>query len=199
LAVPVPEAVKKSELTLESLRAASQDGVVGLSEEGRNNLSPRTRAHKHTTVVDKKATNRTDELTPVQEKAARLFAAGKTIPQIAKLLGDTIHPHVANRPYQLKKSRTTLRRWFLTNKMRDAVYEHGRILLDLESTAIMRGISRKAREGRVDAARLALELNGRHAPNTEEKPAQIVLAFGNVPRPEPRQLEDAEVVDVDPD
>lgn len=183
----MPEAVKKSELTLESLREVSQQGVVGR----------RTNGTKHTTVVDKPASSRTDELTPVQDKAALLFAKGKTVPQIAKLLGDHIHPQVADRRLQLKKSRGTLRRWLMTNKMRDAVYEYGRTLLDLESTAIMRGISRKAKEGRVDAARLALELNGRHAPHTEEKPAQIVLAFGNVPRPEPRQLEEAEVVDVE--
>jgi len=75
------------------------------------------------------------------------------------------------------------------------------MLLDLESPAILRGVARKARQGRVDAARLALELNGRHSPHTDITPAKVNIVFGGIPRPQDVQveLEDPNVVDVDPD
>jgi hypothetical protein len=60
----------------------------------------------------------------------------------------------------------------------------------------MRGIARKAKAGRVDAARLAFELNGRHAPHTEIQPAAINIVLGGVPRPR-RQLDPGEVIDAD--
>jgi len=85
--------------------------------------------------------------------------------------------------------------------MRDFIYAEAQMMLDLESPAIMRGVARKAKAGRVDAARLALELNGRHSPHTEVQPAAINIVFAGVPRPTQTrpQIDDPNLVDYDPD
>jgi hypothetical protein len=85
--------------------------------------------------------------------------------------------------------------------MRDFIWAEAQILIDLESPAIMRGIAKKAKAGRIDAARLAFELNGRHSPHTEVQPAAINIIFGGVPRPgdDMPALADPDLVDVDPD
>jgi hypothetical protein len=105
---------------------------------------------------------------------------------------------VENREKRLKMSRTKIRHWLQSQKMRDLLWEETMIGLDLDSPRIVRGISRKAQAGRVDAARLALELNGRHAPQTEVTPAQINIQFGGVPRPH-GVLDDPDLIDADPD
>jgi len=48
---------------------------------------------------------------------------------------------------------------------------------------ILTGIAKKAQRGRVDAARLALELTGRHNPKGEQAPTQVAIIFQGIPRP----------------
>ena len=154
----------------------------------------------HISVVDKPSNQKT-EITPLQLLVARTYARGMSIPDIAHRYAHAIVPHEPNRDRQLKKCRQRIRKWFSTEKMRNIIWSEAQVLLDLESPAILRGVARKARAGRVDAARLALELNGRHSPHTDITPAKVNIVFGGIPRPHDvrMELEDPNVVDVDPD
>jgi hypothetical protein len=147
-------------------------------------------------VVEKPT--RPNQFTPLQILVVQGLARGFTIPDMARKFGDLLCPHVENRDKRLKMSRTKIRHWMAGQKFRDLLWEESVIGLDLDSPRIVRGISRKAQAGRIDAARLALELNGRHAPQTEVTPARINIQFGDIPRPR-RSLDDPNVVDVDPD
>jgi len=138
-----------------------------------------------------------DELTPVQMLVVQGWIRGKKVPELARILQHHLAPHEKDEKKRLKKSRTKLRLWLRTQKMRDAVWNAAIVNADLEAPAIVNGVIRKAKAGRVDAARLALELNGRHAPHTEVQPAAINIVFAGVPRPQRPQLEDPDIIDVD--
>jgi len=71
----------------------------------------------------------------------------------------------------------------MTQAFRDAVWNHIMIQADLASPSVVGGVIAKAAAGRVDAARLVLELNGRHSPYVEDKPAAINIVFNGIPRP----------------
>lgn len=168
-------ASKKSSLTLEQLREGSVK-------------TPRTkRTGPADLVVTSKKSVKRKELTPVQLKAAELWSRGWTVPQIAKRLAEVMHPDVAVRKRQLQVARATLRRWSVTQAFRDAVWNHTMIRADLASGPVVDGVISKARAGRVDAARLVLELNGRHSPFTEDKPASINIVFNGIPRPQSQE------------
>ena len=134
-----------------------------------------------------------------QVQVIQLLAHGYTIPEVARKMDHILVPHELNREKRLKKARQRIRIWMATQKMRDLLWEETMIGLDLDSPKIVRGISRKAQAGRVDAARLALEMNGRHAPQAEVQPAQINIAFGDIPRPQRSITDGHDVVDADPD
>lgn len=143
-------------------------------------------------------TNSRSQITSVQLRAARMVARGMPIRVVAQKLADWIVPGEGNREQQLKKSRARLRRWGRTQAFRDAVWEEAVHRLDLRTGEILEGVARKAAAGRVDAARLGLEVTGRHSPHTEIQPATVNVVFGDVPRPQsPKQIEDAEVIDMD--
>ncbi len=136
------------------------------------------------------------EFTPLQITAVQLFIRGYLLPEIAQKLQFQLVPHEPRPIVRGKKARIRLRRWFRSEKFRDLIWQETMIGLDLDSPKIVAGISRKAQAGRIDAARLALELNGRHAPHTEVQPAQVNIVFGSVPRPL-KELPEAEVIDAD--
>lgn len=122
--------------------------------------------------------------------AARLYGRGYKRPQIQTILLDHLAP--AKRPgrrdrtreEQQSLARSKLRRWEVSQKFRDLLYQHAVIELDLEVPDILAGVAQKAKRGRVDAARLALEVTGRHNPRGEDKPTQITVQIANIPRPD---------------
>lgn len=145
-----------------------------------------------------KPSNSRDQLTSVQIRAARMMAKGGKIPDIARKLADWIVQDEPDREAQLKKTRSRLRSWIRSQAFRDAIWEEALTLLDAQTGEILKGVARKAAAGRVDAARLGLEVTGRHSPHTEIQPATVNVVFGDVPRPQsPKQIEDAEVIDMD--
>jgi hypothetical protein len=83
----------------------------------------------------------------------------------------------------MKQARTKLRKWERNQDFRDLLYVHATTLLDLETPRILQGVASKAKRGRVDAARLALEITGRHNPKGDVQPAQVALVISGVPRP----------------
>jgi hypothetical protein len=117
----------------------------------------------------------------LKELVAKLYGQGLSKQQIARTLASQWAGETAEQQY--KKAYRAISRWEQHEDFRDLVYLHAVIKLDLEAPKILKGISRKARTGRVDAARLALELSGRHVPKGDSHPTQIVLAMGNIPRP----------------
>ena len=187
MADQTPKQATKSSLTLEELRA----GVPTRAKQSRN-------APAELTVVPKRSVKK-KELTPVQLKAAEYWSKGWTIPQIAKKMGHLICPDASPRKLQLQKARTRLRAWSVTQAFRDAVWNHTIIAADLASPAVVEGVVRKAASGRVDAARLVLELNGRHSPFTEDKPAAINIVFNGIPRPQSDDFIEGEAEELEDD
>ena len=68
---------------------------------------------------------------------------------------------------------------------------------DMRTPNIMAGVVRKAEEGRVDAAKLALSITGRYTEQGDVQATQVNIVFGaDIPRPErhgiasPQQAED---------
>lgn len=94
-------------------------------------------------------------------------------------------PNGIDRPLEqrLSQARAKLRRWEHKQEFRDLIYHKAVVDLDLETPAILKGIAGKAKRGRVDAARLALEVTGRHNPKGDQAPAQVVVAINGIPRP----------------
>jgi len=82
------------------------------------------------------------------------------------------------------QARHKLRRWEKTQKFRDLVYEVAVVKLDMDVPQILEGVSNRAKRGRVDAARLALEVTGRHNPKGEQQAPNITVQIANIPRPE---------------
>jgi hypothetical protein len=76
-----------------------------------------------------------------------------------------------------------LKHWERSQIFRDYLWQLGLMRVDMRTGAILDGITAKAVRGRVDAARLLLEVTGRHNPKGEVQPTQIVIAFSGVPRP----------------
>jgi len=100
------------------------------------------------------------------------------------------------REQQLQQVRAKLKRWEAKQEFRDMVWDLAVIELDMSTPAILRGIARSAKRGRVDAAKLALEVTGRHVTKGENVAPNIVIAFNDIPRPlrTPVQIAEATVV-----
>lgn len=59
------------------------------------------------------------------------------------------------------------------------------ISADMRTPNIMAGVVRKAEEGRVDAAKLALSITGRYTEQGDVQATQVNIVFGaDIPRPE---------------
>lgn len=171
---------------------------VDRATKGRKKSKPTSVEVERRQIVVSETPRGRNEVSPLQYLVVQHLARGWLLPEVARKFAAQLAPHEANRDKRLKKARTRIRHWMASQKMRDLMWEETMVGLDMDSPLIVRGISRKAKAGRVDAARLALELNGRHAPQTEVTPASINIQFGDIPRPR-RSSDDADVVDVDPD
>lgn len=134
-------------------------------------------------------------LTAVEHAAVRLYANGMKRGEVAHLLAD----HMGGK----QNARRKLRSWEETQWFRDAVYDYAMVKADMTIPQVLNGVASRAKRGRVDAARLMLEVTGRHNPRGDAAvPSVIQINFGGeIPRPanRPQQLEepieDAEVVE----
>jgi hypothetical protein len=169
--------------------------LVAVAKTGRKTEIPAS--SEVVRIVDKPSSSKR-EVTALQMACIQMLARGYLLHEVSKRYQLQLVPHESRPAVRRKKARIRLRRWMSTQKFRDLLWEETMVGLDLDSPQIVRGVARKAKAGRVDAARLALELNGRYAPHTEVTPAQINIQFGAVPRPR-RSSDDADVVDADPD
>jgi hypothetical protein len=128
-------------------------------------------------------TTATIEFTEVQEAAASLLGRGYSVTQVARIL----QPHLVDGgTSDIRKgvqARHKLKRWIKRKSFRDLVYQRAVVELDLNLPGIIKGVAHKARSGRVDAARLALELTGRHDPKGEQHLTHVTVQIANIPRP----------------
>jgi hypothetical protein len=118
----------------------------------------------------------------VKLAAAKLYGQGMKRPEIARILQDYLAPQAAPGK-KLRRARLKLQRWWTEDEFRDLVWRHAVMELEGEQPAILQGVARKARQGRVDAARLVFELTGRHLPKGEPAAPSIAVVIG-MPRPE---------------
>jgi hypothetical protein len=90
-----------------------------------------------------------------------------------------------NREMAYKLARAKLKRWEKTQWFRDALYDHVVVKTDLSIPQIMEGVVKKAKRGRVDAAKLAMSVAGRHV-ETMDGAVNVPISInfrGAVPRP----------------
>lgn len=134
----------------------------------------------------------------VFEHAAKLYGQGYARSRVARIMVNHLVPNGRDRPLEqrLSQARAKLRRWEHKESFRDLIYHKAVVDLDLDSPKILKGLSKKAQRGRVDAARLAFELTGRHNPKGDQVPAQVVVAINGIPRPI-RHTETREVLEIE--
>lgn len=127
------------------------------------------------------------EWNEVRETAARLYGRGYKRTQIARALVDQLYPEngkARTLEQQLSSVNKKLRRWEYSQEFRDLVYRYAVVDLDMSTPAILTALSKRAQRGRVDAARLALELTGRHTKDQENGPVNVTVNLANVARPD---------------
>jgi hypothetical protein len=127
----------------------------------------------------------------MRKDAAKLYGRGFKKSQIARVMSNRFFGPTEEVRY--RKARATLSRWESQESFRDMIYQHAVVKLDLETPGILNGVAKKAKMGRVDAARFSLEVTGRHVPRGDVHPTQIVLQMGNIPRPADIEVEAAEL------
>jgi hypothetical protein len=141
----------------------------------------------------------TRELSALQIQAATAYGHGMSRRQIAKAMLDSLTPTTVGQPEQIRMRRATrkLRIWEKKQQFRDQVYSGAIANVDMALPMVLNGVVGRARRGRVDAARLALEITGRHNPKGEQSAPMVVVAIDGIKRPGPIQIEDGEVVEAD--
>lgn len=115
----------------------------------------------------------------VRLAAARALAQGFSSRQVAKAMVNRLTTN--NNETQAYQK---LRRWATKDQaFRDLIYHEAVVSLDLKTPLILGGIAKAAIRGRVDAAKLALEVTGRHT--SHEAPiTNVAVVLNNIPRPE---------------
>lgn len=139
-------------------------------------------------------------LSALQIQAARAYGTGMPRREIAKAMMEALTPTTVGRPREVRMqaARHKLRTWERNQAFRDYVYNHAVTNVDMATPAILNGVVQRAVRGRVDAARLALEITGRHNPKGDNAPPTVVVAIDGIARPTVKQIADAEVVDAEP-
>lgn len=140
---------------------------------------------------------RSDTVSPKAQQPSRLestvvdlYARGLQRRQIARLLLDYLavkqgddYPETVNQ--RMKRAVRVLRNLEARKWFRDLLWERAMINMDLRTPRIMAGVLRKAEEGRVDAAKLALSITGRYTEQGDVQATQVNVVFGAaIPRPD---------------
>lgn len=123
-------------------------------------------------------------LTPLQKEAIRLYARGKTLSQVATILDRKLVPNrIGDLRRRRRKAKAKLQRWEQQQAFRDELWAKSIARLDMASGRILEGMADRAAGGRVDAARLAFELTGRHNPKGEQEGGPVQIFIADLPRP----------------
>lgn len=115
----------------------------------------------------------------IREHAAYLLSCGYSAKKVANSMVSFLSPTANPRSAYHK-----LTRWMREDQaFRDLIFNQSVLRLDLKTPHILEGIARKAADGRVDAARLALEITGRHTSH-EGQVTSVTVNLNNIPRPQ---------------
>jgi hypothetical protein len=171
MAAPRPNGPKK--------RAPPPSYPLGPSNPGQELVEPGKGRRKQT-------------LTRLEKTVVELYGRGVRRREVARvLLGHLCPPdgemtrqermRVANRRLKAMEER----KWF-----RDRLWDYALLRADLDTPAILAGVVRKAKRGRVDAAKLALGITGRYEERGEVNATQVTVVFGgDIPRPDRTGIE----------
>ena len=187
--MPSRMAVPRNQLQIES---ASTGGPASPARNGTDMA-----------IGGKKVPTHKKKLSRLEAVVVQLYSQGVERRLIARLLVKHLCPPngqlSAAQRYRLAKRRLKQleeRKWF-----RDAVWKQALQDADLETPAIVAGLVRKAKRGRVDASKLVLGLTGRYTEAAEQQATTVNIVFGaEVPRPANRGIDSqrgAEEVDAE--
>lgn len=130
--------------------------------------------------------NAAHKWTPIETAVVSLYARGMSRKQVASALVDrlggrsTSYTRVDRVRIAIRKlKRLEKQQWF-----RDKLWEMAMIETDLGMVEVMKGITHEAKRGRVEAAKLVLDVTGRHTQSGDRAPANIQIHFNQLPRPE---------------
>jgi hypothetical protein len=121
----------------------------------------------------------------VRDVAARMYGLGFKRPQIASSMA-----HVLTPDGNVKTARRKLGRWEQEQEFRDQIWQYAVVKMDLELPEILKGVTKAAKRGRVDAAKLALSVTERHTDKSEMPTEVTIRLAGTMPRPELKGPED---------
>jgi hypothetical protein len=133
---------------------------------------------------------------PVRLKAAALLGQNKSRGQVARILEQyLLTPN--QRRYTPQRQRLLclrkIRRWQRNKEFRDLVWAYAVERLDSRTPDILDGVADRAVAGRVDAAKLSLEVAGRYSPKGHDQPTAVQIVVNGVPRP--IAIDDGTVID----
>lgn len=123
---------------------------------------------------------------PVRLKAAALLGQNKSRGQVARILEwHLLTPQQRRYPPQRQRllCLRKIRRWQRNKAFRDLVWAFAVERLDSRTPEILDGVADRAAAGRVDAAKLALEVGGRYSPKGHDQPTAVQIVINGVPRP----------------
>jgi len=133
-----------------------------------------------------KVHDRPEEKKKIQYAAAKLYGLGYKRGDVAKRLRKHLIDAYEREQRPDLQHRAAVRRlkaWEMEQGFRDLIWEMAIVKNDMRNEEVLEGVFQKARRGRVDAAKLLLELTGRYSPKGETAPTNVAIVFGSVPRP----------------
>ena len=123
-------------------------------------------------------------------RAAELYGLGYSRKQIAPVLVKQLYADKESGPdAKLAAAKARLRHWEQKQWFRDLVWDRAVVELDMSTPQILRGVLKKAKRGRVDAAKLALGITGRYKEKDDSVPAAVTINLNTVPRPKRQAVE----------
>jgi hypothetical protein len=127
--------------------------------------------------------------------AARLFGLGHSRKEICRVLAEELYgQHSWRTEDKVRAARARVRRWETKQWFRDLVWDAAVVELDMSSGQILRGVKNKAIRGRVDAAKLALAVTGRHNEKDQAVPAAVTINLVGISRPMRTEARENEAV-----
>jgi hypothetical protein len=167
----------------------------GLMPGGRSQKS-----HKQHQITAQAADNASDgsnsEPNALQRAVIGLYGRGLRKKEVLDHLLDHLAPiRYEGEPEvdRRRRGRSKLRKWERSQWFRDALYQVAVIDTDLATKDIMKGVTARAKEGNVDAAKFAMEVAQRYTPRGDPTPPVVTVNFGYLPRPDRRASADADV------
>lgn len=132
-----------------------------------------------------------EELSKLQKAVIELYGRGFRRGEVARKLMKYLCPSPSygdgSEAARERQARAKLRRWEQKPWFRDALFQRAVVDTDLATTDIMKGVTKRAKEGNVDAAKFAMEVSGRYTPKGDTAAAQVTVVFSGLPRPLARQ------------